>query len=88
MTVKVADAYAHIQKLVSVVKMATLLEDFITEEQRSVVRFFVRKGIFINKYFLFTTENVYDVKRFTAGSRNGAKVSLLSKRLKRRYGNG
>jgi hypothetical protein len=42
MTVYVADAYAHVQRLVSVVKMATVLE-YITEEQRPVVSFFVGK---------------------------------------------
>jgi hypothetical protein len=41
MTVQVADAHAHVQRSVSVVKMATVLEDSTTEEQRSVMRFFV-----------------------------------------------
>jgi hypothetical protein len=40
MTVEVADAHAYMQRLVSIVKMATLLEKCTTEEQRSVVRFF------------------------------------------------
>jgi hypothetical protein len=31
--------YAHVQRLVSVVKMATVLEEYTTEEQHSVVRF-------------------------------------------------
>jgi hypothetical protein len=39
MTVKVVDAHAHIQRLVLVVKMATVLEEYTTEEQRSVVPF-------------------------------------------------
>jgi hypothetical protein len=39
MRVKVADAHAHVQRLVSVVKLATVLEVCTTEEQRSVVRF-------------------------------------------------
>jgi hypothetical protein len=43
MTVKEADTHAYIQRLVSVVKMATLLEDCATEEQHSVVRIFVGK---------------------------------------------
>jgi hypothetical protein len=34
MTVQLADSHAHIQRLVSVVKMATVLEEYITEEQR------------------------------------------------------
>jgi hypothetical protein len=39
MTIKVADAHAHVQRLVSVVKMATIFEEYTTEEQRSVVLF-------------------------------------------------
>jgi hypothetical protein len=45
MTVEVADVHAHVQRLVSVVKMATVLEKCATEEQRSVVRFFVGERI-------------------------------------------
>jgi hypothetical protein len=40
-----ADALAHIQSLVSVVKMATVLEEYITEDQRSVMRFLRAKGL-------------------------------------------
>jgi hypothetical protein len=40
---QVADANSHIQRLVSVVKMATVLEDCMTEEQSSVISFFVPK---------------------------------------------
>jgi hypothetical protein len=43
MTVYVADVHAHVQRLVTLVKMATMLEVYTTEEQRSVVRFFVGK---------------------------------------------
>jgi hypothetical protein len=32
MTVEEAEAHAHDQRLVSVIKMATVLEDFTTEE--------------------------------------------------------
>jgi hypothetical protein len=39
MTVYVGDVHANIQRLVSVVKMTTVLEECTTEEQRSVVRF-------------------------------------------------
>jgi hypothetical protein len=35
----------HVYKLVSVVKMATMLEECTTEEQRSVVRFLWAKGL-------------------------------------------
>jgi hypothetical protein len=43
MTVQIADAHVDVQRLVSVVKMATVLEECITEEQRSIVRCFVGK---------------------------------------------
>jgi hypothetical protein len=36
---QVADAHAHVQRLVTVVKMAPVLEECTPEEQRSVVRF-------------------------------------------------
>jgi hypothetical protein len=71
MRVKVADAYAHVGKLVSVVKMATMLEKYTTEERRSVVRFLWAKGVnarmFVKKCFLFTVGSVYRLKRFTSG---------------------
>jgi hypothetical protein len=50
--------HAHVQRLGAVVKMATVLEEYSTEEQRSVVRFYGQKDsmqrIFIKKCFLFT----------------------------------
>jgi hypothetical protein len=39
----VPDWHAHVQRLLSVVKMATVLEECATENQRSVVRSFVSK---------------------------------------------
>jgi hypothetical protein len=45
MIVYAADANAHVQRLVSVVKMATVLEDCTTEEQCSVVSFLWAKGL-------------------------------------------
>jgi hypothetical protein len=39
MTVQVADAHEHAERLVSVVQMATVLEVYTTEEQRSFVCF-------------------------------------------------
>jgi hypothetical protein len=36
--------YAHVQRLVSVVKMATVFENYNTEKQRSILRFFVGKS--------------------------------------------
>jgi hypothetical protein len=44
MTVWVADAHAHVQRLVSAVRIATVFE-CITEEQRSVVRLLWAKGL-------------------------------------------
>jgi hypothetical protein len=60
----------RVQILVSVVKMATVIEEYYTEEQRSVVRFFcgqkdLMQRIFINKCFVFMVGNVCRVKRFT-----------------------
>jgi hypothetical protein len=76
MIVYVAEAHAHFQRLILVVKMATVLEEYPTEEQRSVV-------FFTSKYFLFTVGSVCRAKRFTAESRNVANVSLMTKSLKR-----
>jgi hypothetical protein len=47
----VADTHAHVQMLISVVKMATVLEEYTTEEQSSVVRFVWAKG--------FTAKDMY-----------------------------
>jgi hypothetical protein len=44
MTVEVADAQTHVQRLLSVVKMAIVLDECTTEEQRSVVSFFFFVG--------------------------------------------
>jgi hypothetical protein len=46
MAIVLADARAHVQRLVSVVKMATMLEGNTTEEQRSVVLYLLwAKGL-------------------------------------------
>jgi hypothetical protein len=58
--------------------MATVLEGFTTEEQRSVARFFcgqrdsVRR-IFTKKSFLFAMRSICHVERFTSGSSNSLK---------------
>jgi hypothetical protein len=44
-TVWVADAHTHIQKLVSVVKMATVLEECNTKKQHYVGSFLWEKGL-------------------------------------------
>jgi hypothetical protein len=43
MTAYVAKAHMHVQRLVSVVKMATVLEEYNIERQRSAMCFFVGK---------------------------------------------
>jgi hypothetical protein len=45
MTGKVADAHVRVQRLVSVVKMATMLEGCTTEEHLSGVHFMWAKGV-------------------------------------------
>jgi hypothetical protein len=71
MTVEVADAHAHVQRLVSVVKMVTVHEEYTTEEQRSVVRFCGQKDsmqrLFIKKCFPFTAGSFRRVNRFRTG---------------------
>jgi hypothetical protein len=72
MTVYVADAHARIQRLASIVKMATVLEECTTEEQRSVTCFFfVDKRLNVKdihkEIFLFTKRSVCHVKWFTSG---------------------
>jgi hypothetical protein len=67
-TVYVAGMHAHVQRPVSVVKMATALEEYTIDEQSSVVRFCGQtdaiRRIFIKKLFLFTMGNICRVKRF------------------------
>jgi hypothetical protein len=43
--VKVADAHAHVHSLISVLKMVTVLEECITENQHSVMRYLWAKGL-------------------------------------------
>jgi hypothetical protein len=87
MTVKVADAHAHVQRLLSVVKMTTVLEECITEEHSSVVRFFCgqkysMQKIFIKKYFLLAVGSVCRVKRFTAGDKRFAGDEEVEKEVR------
>jgi hypothetical protein len=39
------DAHAHVERLLSVVKMATVLDGYTSEEKCSVVRFLWAKGL-------------------------------------------
>jgi hypothetical protein len=77
MTVYIVDVHTHVQRLLSVVKMVTVLEECATEEQHSVVCFCGQKDsmqrIFIKKYFLFMRGSVCHVKPFTTGLRNSLK---------------
>jgi hypothetical protein len=75
-----------VQRLVSEVKMATVPRECSTEELRSVVRFLWTKGLNANdihkEMFPVYGCSVCRIKRFTAGSRNVADVSLMMKSLK------
>jgi hypothetical protein len=78
MTVYVADTHAHVQRLVSVVKMVTMLKECTAKEQRSLARFLCgqkgsMKRILIKECFMFTVWSVCHVKWFTTGSRNSLK---------------
>jgi hypothetical protein len=76
MTVYIADVHAHIQRPVSTLKMATVLE-CTTEEQNSVLRFLWAKDsvqrIFVKECFLFMVGSICRVKRFTTGSKHSLK---------------
>jgi hypothetical protein len=65
--------------------MVTVIEDYATEEQRSVVSFYGQmdsmRRIFVKKCFFFTVGSVCREKRV-------ANVSLMKKRLKRSCGSG
>jgi hypothetical protein len=64
--------------------MATVLEEYTTEELRSGVLFGGQNDsmqrIFINKLFLFTVVSVCRAKRFTTGSRNSLKHEEVKQR--------
>jgi hypothetical protein len=69
--------HARVQSLVSVVRMATVLEGCTTREQRSFACFLWATGHnpkdIIMKCFLFMVGSVCCIKRFTTGSRNSLK---------------
>jgi hypothetical protein len=50
MTSSVADAHEYVQRLVSVIKMATVLEEYTTEEQSSFVNFLLAKRLICKGY--------------------------------------
>jgi lipid-A-disaccharide synthase-like uncharacterized protein len=92
MTVYIADEHAHVQRLVLVFYMATVLEECILKSSVLLFVFLWQKDpmqrIVIKKCFLFTVGNVCHVKRFTTGSSNVADFSLMTKRLKQRCRSG
>jgi hypothetical protein len=69
MIVNVADAHAHVQRLVSVVRMAIVLEECITKEQRSLVLFLWAEGLSAKDIHkeVFTVGSVCRVKRLATG---------------------
>jgi hypothetical protein len=86
----VAGSHAHVQRLVSVVKMVTVLEGCTTEEQCSFVCvFYGQKNtvqrIFMKKCFLFMMGSVCLRKVVHNWL---ADIFLLTKRLKRRCRSG
>jgi hypothetical protein len=87
MTVYVADVHAHVQRLVSVVKLATVLEEYITEEQRSVVGVLWTEELSAKDIH----KEMFPVYGGKCLSRKAvqnwvANVSLMTKRLRRRCG--
>jgi hypothetical protein len=59
MIVYVADVHAHVQRLVSVVRIATVLEECSTEEHHSVIHFLWAKG--------FNTKDIHEEIRSAYG---------------------
>jgi hypothetical protein len=80
MTFWVTDVHAYVQRLVSVVKIATVLEENTTEEQRSQCKRYLKKIVYIGNYL--SRKHVYNwVEKFSQGrskiaddTRPGAKV--------------
>jgi hypothetical protein len=81
--------YARVQRLVSAVNMATVLEACITEERRSVVRVLWTKELSAKDI----NGNMFPIYCGKCLSRKAvhnwvANISLMTKRLKRRRGSG
>jgi hypothetical protein len=53
-TVRLQDEHAHVQRLVSVIKMATVLEEYTTYVQRSVVLFICGRKSSMQRIFIKT----------------------------------
>jgi hypothetical protein len=69
--------HVHFQRLVSVVRMVAMLEEYTAEEHSCHVFFYGQKDwmqrIFIKKCFLFMVGSVCCIKQFTPGSRTSLK---------------
>jgi hypothetical protein len=89
MTVWIADAHEHVQRLVSVVKMANVLGECSAEDQHFVVRFLWAKG-HTAKDIHKEIFPLYGGKCLSRRAAHNwvANVSLMMKRLKRRCGRG
>jgi hypothetical protein len=81
--------HAHVQRLVLVVKMATVLKKYTTEQQCSVVRFLWAKGL-IAKDIHKVMFPVYGGKCLSHKAVHNwvANISLMMNRLKWRCGSG
>jgi hypothetical protein len=88
MAVQAADAPAHVQRLVSVVKMATVLEDVLLKSSVLLCVFCGKKTQI--KDFHKEMFPVYGGKCLSRKAAHNwvANVSLMTKRLKRRCGRG
>jgi hypothetical protein len=82
----------HVQRLVSVVKRATVLKEYITEEQRFALRFLWAKGLnakdFHKEMFPVYGGKCLSHKAVHNWVEKLGKLSLMTKRLKRRCGCG
>jgi hypothetical protein len=74
--------HGQVQMLVSVVKMATVLEGVVPKSSVLLCVFWGQKDslqrVFIKKCFLYTVGSVCRIRRFTTGSRNSLKDHVLS----------
>jgi hypothetical protein len=73
MTVEIAEPHAHVQRLVSVVKMAIVLEGIIPKNSVPLCVFYGQNDsmqrIFTKKYFLFMLGSVCNIKQFILGGK-------------------
>jgi hypothetical protein len=86
---KVADAHVHVQRLVSVVEMATVLQGCNTEDQSSVLRSSWAKELNAKDIY----KEMFPVYGRKCLSRKAVhnwvvNLSLMTKRLKRMCGSG